>query len=52
MVVARHEPMTWALPEGYRLYTPQRLSELFDELDTLLASAKRYAEQSQRKASS
>ena len=39
-----YEPVSYALPEGYALYTPTQLDGMFAEFDARLASAKTAAE--------
>ena len=43
MLVYVYEPVSYALPEGYILYTPPQLERMFAEFDTRLAAAKRAA---------
>jgi nucleotide-binding universal stress UspA family protein len=40
MLVYVYEPVSYALPEGYILYTPPQLDRMFAEFDTRLAGAK------------
>jgi nucleotide-binding universal stress UspA family protein len=47
-----YEPVAWAVPDGYMLYTPDQMSELLAEADRLLALGKARLETSGvRKAS-
>jgi nucleotide-binding universal stress UspA family protein len=39
-----YQPVAYALPDGYVLYTPKQLADLLSECEKLLASAKREAE--------
>ena len=43
-IVHVYEPVAYALPEGFILYSPQQLAALTQEFEKLLAGAKRDAE--------
>jgi nucleotide-binding universal stress UspA family protein len=43
-IVNVFEPVAYAMPEGYMLFTPRQLGDLMSEYEKLLASAKRDAE--------